>query len=49
MRAWVSILPLFIVRRLALRHGERFTYSYGEHRRTFAMATRDCFFKVESK
>lgn len=49
MRAWVNILPLFVVRWLALRHGERFTYRYGKHERVFALATRDCFFKVKSK
>jgi hypothetical protein len=45
MRPWVSILPLFVVRRLAMRYGARFTYSYGSHKRVFVMATRDCFFK----
>lgn len=28
MRSWVNILPLFIVRRLAIRYGERFDYRY---------------------
>jgi hypothetical protein len=48
MRSWVSLLPLFVVRRLALRYGERYDYRYeGRIRRVFAQATRDCFFKVE--
>lgn len=50
MRSWVNILPLFIVRRLAIRYGERFDYRYeGRARRIFAQATKDCFFKIDTK
>lgn len=49
MRAWVNMLPLFVVRWLALRYGERFTYNYGKHERVFVMATQDCFFKEMTK
>lgn len=48
MRAWVNILPLFIVRWLAQRYGERFTYHYGVHERVFVQSTRDCFFKIDA-
>jgi hypothetical protein len=48
MRPWVNVLPLFVVRWLARRYGERFDYRYeGRVRRTFAQATEDCFFKID--
>lgn len=47
MRPWVNILPLFIVRWLALRYGERLDYRYeGRVKRVFVQATTDCYFKV---
>lgn len=48
MRAWVNILPLFVVRWLALRYGERFPYNYGNHERVFVQSVRDCFFKIDA-
>lgn len=49
MRAWINILPLFIVRYLAIRYGERFDYRYeGRIQRVFAQATKDCFFKIDT-
>ncbi|NVI22484.1 hypothetical protein G4D42_03080 [Burkholderia pseudomallei] len=50
MRSWVNILPLFVVRRLALRYGERLDYRYESRvSRIFAQATKDCFFKIDTK
>ncbi|HEF4835494.1 TPA: hypothetical protein SAO52_000171 [Burkholderia vietnamiensis] len=50
MRSWVNILPLFIVRWLAIRYGARLDYRYeGRVPRIFAQATKDCFFKIDTK
>lgn len=44
---WVNVLPLFVVRRLALRYCERFPWYYeGRVKRTFVCALSDCYFKV---
>jgi hypothetical protein len=44
---WVNVLPLFVVRWLAVRHCERFPWYYeGRIKRTFVCALPDCYFKV---
>ena len=46
-RPWVLILPVFVVRWLALRYCERFDYYYeGRVKRTFVAARPDVFFKA---
>lgn len=48
LHKWTEILPLFVVRWLALRHCERFNYKYeGRVDRVFAAARPDVLFKVE--
>ena len=49
LKAWIEILPLFVVRWLAKRLSERFKVQMGtgNHTRTFAQARPDVFFKVE--
>lgn len=49
LRKWVEVLPLFVVRWIALRHAERFRWYHGprgENPRDFAVARSDVFFKV---
>lgn len=48
LHKWTEFLPVFIVRWLALRYCERFTYSYeGRVPRTFAVARPGLMFKVD--
>jgi len=45
---WVNVLPLFVVRWLALRYCERFPWHYeGRVKRTMIAALPDCHFKVD--
>lgn len=49
LKPWIEILPLFLVRILAVKYSERFVYNYGEHRRKFAQARPDVYFKVDDE
>lgn len=47
---WVNILPLFVVRWLALRYCEQFPWYYeGRVKRMLVCALPDCYFKVPPK
>lgn len=47
---WANVLPVFVVRWLALRHCERFPWYYeGRVKRMFVCALPDCYFKVEDR
>ena len=44
---WVNVLPVFVVRWLAIRYCERFPWYYeGRVKRTFVVALPDCYFKL---
>lgn len=45
---WTEILPLFVVRWLALRLCERVPYTRDGHNRQAAVARRDVLFRVDS-
>ena len=43
---WVEILPLFVVRWLAIRHCERLIVFREEHERVMAVARPDVYIKI---
>lgn len=46
---WTEILPLFIVRWLAIRHCERLIIFREEHERIMAVARPDVYIKIDKK
>ena len=46
---WTEILPLFVVRWLAIRHCQRVIISREEHGRVVAVARPDVYIKIGAK